>query len=78
MNRAIQGGLFLVFVVAMGAGASPTEEGRVAPNAEAARPLAVGSALPSAMLERVTGEPVDLRSLPGESGALLVFYRGGW
>jgi hypothetical protein len=51
---------------------------RVYPTAEAVVPLAPGARVPSAAVRSVAGEPVDLADLVRESGALLVFYRGGW
>ncbi len=51
---------------------------RVYPTAEAVVPLAPGARVPSATVQSVRGEPVDLAELVRESGALLVFYRGGW
>ena len=48
------------------------------PNAEATQPLAVGSMVPSAMIRSVKGDSVDLADLVKQTGALLVFYRGGW
>ncbi|MBW1885962.1 MAG: hypothetical protein JRJ58_20715 [Deltaproteobacteria bacterium] len=51
---------------------------RVYPNAEAVVPLAPGARVPSAVVQSVAGEPIDLADLVRESGALLVFYRGGW
>ncbi len=51
---------------------------RVYPDAEAVEPLAVGSAVPSVEVGTVEGEKVDLAEVVRSSGALLVFYRGGW
>ena len=51
---------------------------RVYPTAEAVVPLAPGARVPSATVQSVHGESVDLADLMRESGALLVFYRGGW
>jgi hypothetical protein len=51
---------------------------RVYPTAEAAEPLAVGSSVPSVTVSTVAGLPVDLSEAVRETGALLVFYRGGW
>jgi hypothetical protein len=48
------------------------------PSAEATRPLAVGEAVPEAVVESVSGERIDLRKLVRKQSALLVFYRGGW
>jgi hypothetical protein len=42
------------------------------------RPLQPGASVPSARIESVDGQMVDLAELTRESGALLVFYRGGW
>jgi hypothetical protein len=50
----------------------------VYPNAEAAQPLQAGAAVPSVNVRAVDGSTVDLSKLVSESGALLVFYRGGW
>lgn len=51
---------------------------RVYPNAESVEPRAVGEKIPSAGLLDLDEQPVDLAKLVSESGALLVFYRGGW
>ena len=50
----------------------------VYPNAEAAQPLQPGAAVPSVSIRAVDGSIVDLSKLVRKSGALLVFYRGGW
>ncbi|MEM7409413.1 MAG: hypothetical protein AAF430_04160 [Myxococcota bacterium] len=47
-------------------------------DAESVEPLAVGASVPSAEVTDLDGKPVDIASLVGEQGALLVFYRGGW
>ena len=51
---------------------------RVYPTPEAVEPLAPGAQVPSALLISVAGEPVELRDLVENRGAMLVFYRGGW
>lgn len=51
---------------------------RIYPNAESVEPRAVGAKVPSAALRSLDGDPVDLAKLVSETGALLVFYRGGW
>jgi hypothetical protein len=53
-------------------------EGRVYASASAVEPLAPGSRVPSVRVETPRGEPVDVADLVRESGALLVFFRGGW
>ena len=50
----------------------------VYPSAEAAQPLQPGASVPSVSVRAVDGSAVDLSKLARESGALLVFYRGGW
>jgi hypothetical protein len=50
----------------------------VFPNAEAAQPLQPGSAVPSVSVRAVDGSTADLAKLVSQTGALLVFYRGGW
>lgn len=50
----------------------------VYPSAEAAQPLQPGAPVPSVSVRAVDGSTVDLSELARESGALLVFYRGGW
>jgi hypothetical protein len=45
---------------------------------EAVQPLEIGSVVPSVEVRTVSGAAVDLASVVRESGALLVFYRGGW
>jgi hypothetical protein len=57
----------------MGASAQTTH-----PSPEAAVPRAAGQLVPSARVQSVTGESVDLADLVRDEGALLVFYRGGW
>jgi hypothetical protein len=51
---------------------------RVYPSAEEVRPLAPGSRVPAVRVRTVEGAPVDLAARVRETGALLVFYRGGW
>jgi hypothetical protein len=55
-----------------------TAAGPVYPNAEAARPLQPGASVPSVSVHALDGSTVDLAKLVSKSGALLVFYRGGW
>jgi hypothetical protein len=50
----------------------------VHPSAEAAQPLQPGASVPAVSVHAVDGSAVDLSKLASESGALLVFYRGGW
>ena len=47
-------------------------------SAHAIQPLQPGSQVPTVAVETIGGELVDLAALVRESGALLVFYRGGW
>ena len=49
-------------------------QGRVVERPEDVQPLAVGSVLPSAQLQRVDGTAVDLAALARDEGVLLVFY----
>ncbi|MFT5696127.1 MAG: hypothetical protein ACI9QQ_002107 [Myxococcota bacterium] len=53
-------------------------QGEAFPNAESVQPLKEGAMTPSAMVLTVTGEAVDLSEVVKSTGALLVFYRGGW
>ena len=62
----------------LGSSAQAEPARRVYPNAESVEPLAVGAKVPGAALRSLDGHPVDLAKLVSESGALLVFYRGGW
>ena len=55
-----------------------TAENLVYPSAEAAKPLQPGAAVPSVSVRAVDGSTVDLSKLVSNTGALLVFYRGGW
>jgi len=41
-------------------------------------PLQPGAHVPTVAVESIDGEIIDLASLVRESGALLVFFRGGW
>jgi hypothetical protein len=51
---------------------------RVYPDAEAVEPMKVGSPVPSVTVRTISGEPVNLAKITRDTGALLVFYRGGW
>ncbi len=51
---------------------------RVYASPEEVEPLAVGATVPTAPVRTVEGEVVDLAELVRDTGALLVFYRGGW
>jgi hypothetical protein len=51
---------------------------QVYPNAEAVEPLKVGSHVPSVTVRTIGGESVNLAKITRDTGALLVFYRGGW
>jgi hypothetical protein len=53
-------------------------EAPVYSSAEAVRPLAAGARVPSARVESLDGDAVDLAEVVRNHGALLVFYRGGW
>ena len=55
-----------------------TAADHVYPSAEAAQPLQPGAAVPSVSVRALDGSTVDLAKLARSSGALLVFYRGGW
>jgi len=52
--------------------------GTVAASAEAAVPLAVGSAVPAMTLMDVTGKPFALADAIAKRPTVLIFYRGGW
>ena len=56
----------------------PTAAAPVYPNADAAEPLQPGASVPSVSVRALDGSTVDLSKLASKSGALLVFYRGGW
>ncbi|HEX9814050.1 MAG TPA: hypothetical protein VGB31_03780 [Myxococcota bacterium] len=55
-----------------------TEAQPVYPSAEATQPLQPGASVPSVSVRAVDGSTVDVSRLVSQSGALLVFYRGGW
>ena len=63
----------LLLIAGLAAAANP-----VYPNAEAAKPLQPGASVPSVSVRAVDGSTADLSKLVTASGALLVFYRGGW
>ncbi len=74
ISRASAGWLAgLLLIAGLATAADP-----VYPNAEAAQPLQPGASVPSVSVRAVDGSAVDLSNLVRESGALLVFYRGGW
>lgn len=68
----------LVLVAAVVVSATSAADISVHEDAELTKPLQPGSAVPSACVKTVSGEPIDLASQLRENGALLVFYRGGW
>ena len=68
----------LAALLASSAPSAPWAEGRVHSTPEAVQPLSVGARVPSARVESVRGEPVDLAEVVRKHGALIVFYRGGW
>jgi hypothetical protein len=53
-------------------------ENPVYPSAEAAKPLQPGASVPSVSVRAIDGSTADLSQLVSKTGALLVFYRGGW
>jgi len=55
-----------------------TAAGPIYPSAEATQPLQPGVSVPSVSVHAVDGSTIDLSKLVSKSGALLVFYRGGW
>jgi len=63
----------LLLIAGLAAATNPVQ-----PNAEATRPLQPGAAVPSVSVRAVDGSSVDLAKLVHKTGALLVFYRGGW
>ena len=63
----------LLLIAGLAAAANP-----VFPNAEATQPLQPGASVPSVGVRAVDGSTADLSELVGRTGALLVFYRGGW
>ena len=73
IERLIKGGFGVFLIAGLAAAADP-----VYPSAEAAQPLQPGASVPSVSVHAVDGATVDLSKLARKSGALLVFYRGGW
>ena len=79
MSRNVSVSLCLGLLLFCGVGhAGETEGPRAYPDAESVQPLGVGARVPSVTVREVDGDPVDLAEVVRESGALLVFYRGGW
>lgn len=50
----------------------------LAPSAAAAHPLAVGSKVPSVVIQTIEGASLDLAATCAEKPALVIFYRGSW
>ena len=50
----------------------------LAPSPAAAKPLPVGSAVPSALVTALDGRELDLAQVVAGQPTLLVFYRGSW
>ena len=71
------GVLALVWCV-LGLAGPALAEGTVHTSAESVVPLAPGSPVPAAGIQTVAGDALALSDLVRDSGALLVFYRGGW
>ena len=69
----------LVFVAAaLVAGGAQAERTDVHSSPHDVEPLQPGDRVPTVAVENIHGELVDLAELVRESGALLVFFRGGW
>jgi hypothetical protein len=68
---------WLAAALLLGAGAAGAAD-LAYPSAETVEPLAPGTSVPSATVYTVRGAPVDLSKAVRDTGALLVFYRGGW
>ena len=68
----------LATAVVLLAGGAVRAGDRVYPTPRDVEPLAPGTPVPSARVETVRGDPVDLVEVVRDRGALLVFYRGGW
>jgi hypothetical protein len=63
----------LLLIAGLATAANP-----VYPSAEAAQPLQPGASVPSVSVRAVDGSTADVSKLVSKTGALLVFYRGGW
>jgi hypothetical protein len=63
----------LLLIAGLATAANP-----VHPSAQAVRPLQPGAAVPPVSVRTLDGSSVDLAKLVLKTGALLVFYRGGW
>ena len=50
----------------------------IAANAESAKPLAQGSAVPDVSLKTIDGKSVSLKQETADKLTVLIFYRGGW
>ncbi len=66
--------LFLAILAVSLLGQGPT----IAPSAEAAKPLAVGAAIPEAIVKDPNGHETKLSELLGGKKSVLIFYRGSW
>lgn len=78
LNRTSSNVFFAVFACLTLSAGTLAAESLAFPNAEATKPLQPGAQVPSVCVSRVSGETVDLAAQLDASGALLVFYRGGW
>lgn len=77
--RVVMGVVLAVGVTTVPAAAADSKaSARVYPNAESVQPRSVGEPVPNVTIQTIDGNSVDLAGLLEESGALLVFYRGGW
>jgi peroxiredoxin len=75
MNRPIPR-LFLCALLL--AGSIACAGSQVAPSAEEAHPLAVGSTVPDATLSTMEGNPTSLHAAMAGKPTVIVFYRGDW
>ncbi len=83
MNTSVMVLTALLGALAIAREAAPADEqghtaSKAAASAEDIAPLGVGSEMPSAHLQTLEGETIDLREMVTEQPAVLVFYRGGW
>lgn len=57
---------------------TPGLRAELAPSPAAARPLAVGTSVPAALVQTVDGTELDLAAACADKPTLLIFYRGSW
>jgi hypothetical protein len=77
LPRAVRSLIIIVAAILL-SGSARADRTEVFSSPHDVEPLQPGDHVPTVAVETIRGRLVNLADLVRESGALLVFYRGGW